>query len=55
MANQAPWFARTTPAHVAVMTLIESLPSTLLILPAAQGALLAATHMYSTVRPSLQQ
>lgn len=46
---QSVWYERCQSWHVATMLALEVLPVTLLLLPAAQGGLLAAANMYSSV------
>jgi len=43
----APWFMRMSRAHIFVMMALEVLPLTMLLLPAAQGAIEASSQMYT--------
>ncbi len=47
---QAPWYRGAKPWHVATMMALEVLPITLLLLPAAQGGLMASVELYTMVR-----
>jgi len=44
----APWMCRMAPWHVGLQMVLEVAPVTLLLLPAAQGGLLASLDMYTT-------
>lgn len=46
---QAPWFARSSSWHVFAMLALEVLPITMLLLPAAQGGLMASISTYTTL------
>ncbi|GFH28686.1 uncharacterized protein HaLaN_27222, partial [Haematococcus lacustris] len=44
----SPWLAHLTTWHVALLLVVETVPPTMLLLPAAQGGLTAAVGLYST-------
>ncbi|GFH08612.1 uncharacterized protein HaLaN_03599, partial [Haematococcus lacustris] len=45
----SPWLAHLTTWHVALLLVVETVPPTMLLLPAAQGGLTAAVGLYSTL------